>query len=165
MPPKPQPGRAQRRSGLRAYRSTVRPALDARDGEVGCAAAHPYRRGRGRFMESPHSIIRMHWDHEPKLEAPNLKTQIPNKSKMPRMQCSKQNRVGHLNLGSWNLFGIWCLEPGNSTSNGSWKALRQPKARMPGAVTTPACHSRASQSTARCGLRHAPAYRANPSTT
>ena len=66
-----------------------------------------------RFLESPHDNGIMHGDHEPISEAPNLKTQIPNKSKIPGMQCAKQNRLGHLNLGPWNLFGIRCLELGD----------------------------------------------------
>ena len=44
--------------------TAFRRALDARDGDVGCAAAHPYRRGREQFMDSPHSICRLHWDDE-----------------------------------------------------------------------------------------------------
>ena len=47
--------------------TAFRLALDARDGEVGCAAAHPYREnGGGRFLERLHDYGIMHWDHEPK---------------------------------------------------------------------------------------------------
>ena len=60
----------------------------------GCLIPVAVGMGEGqRFMEwkAPHDKGIMLWDHEPELEALNLKTQIPNKSKIPRMQC--ENRI------------------------------------------------------------------------
>src|SRR5205823_15029115 len=78
--------------------------------------------GVGRFMESPLSFFRMHWDHEPPLTRPSA-TLSPSDGErdgvrgrfMEREEQSRSLRHSHAlwcGSGAWDLPGL--LEPGGS---------------------------------------------------
>jgi hypothetical protein len=48
------------------------------------------------------------------LKTPNRKSQIPNKSKTPRLKIQNSFFLGHWSFDYLLLFGYWCLEFGIS---------------------------------------------------
>jgi hypothetical protein len=54
-------------------------------------------------------------------EIPNNNFQIPNK---PQIPISNDPRDFVLNLGDWDLFGVWCLPVGRGFGASSYAMLR-----------------------------------------